>query len=263
MTGRIKSLPRRVRIGRPELHLPAPGGKRLRLSPFVLLLVAACDPCFGTTACTDPHISGQGYVIEHLTGGPATGTRVEFRPESGVFVDPDTIWTEVDENGIFTIQMDATGPGEVTGTMVLHPAAPYHHFVFNVGRVRIPTTDIRGEVQLLGVWGVGPLRGPPHISYVGELFYLDTDERAEGIEVEFRRTGGIAVEPDTFVVTSNEQGRFPLFMHPVSGSEGHVIGDLYIRPPAPYQPQVIEGVEMETTVGRGFIRLLGVWGVER
>lgn len=246
--------------------------RAVRLAPsfqivtFALLLVpaAGCDRCFGTDACVDPHVSAQGRLFWHLDEERAEGVRVEFIPEEGVFASSEPVVGFSDENGVFTLELEATGPGEVVGRLSFQPPFPYEHFGFDAGRVRIPTVDVRGDAQELGVWGVGPLPGPPHISYVGELWFADTNELAVGVDVEFRRTGGLAVVPDTFAVFTGENGRFPLLMRPATrGEEGVVIGDIHVRPPAPYQPLVISGVRMETTIAQNHLRLLGIWRIER
>ena len=231
------------------------------LVSLFLLVAAACDPCFGTTACVEPYISYEGRLIWHLTGGPAAGVRVEFLPSETAGGSADAVSTVSDEQGSFVIRMNAPEGGEVHGSLVFHPPPPYEHFPFAVHGIRMTTSTVRGDVRNLGLWGVGPLRVDPHISYVGEIYYADTNQRAAGVEVEFRRTGGIAVEPDTFVVRSNELGRFPLFMTPQG--EGEVVGDLFIRPPAPYRALTIRGVRLATLVGGNEIRLVGVWGIER
>jgi hypothetical protein len=231
------------------------------LSLLLPLLLTACDPCFGTTACVEPHISYEGRVIWHLTGKPAEGVRVQFLP-SGIAGDSmDTVSALSDEQGSFVIRMNAPDDGEVRGSLVFHPPPPYEHFPFAVHGIRMTTSTVRGDARNLGLWGVGPLRVAPHISYVGEIFYTDTKKPAAGVEVEFRRTGGITVEPDTFVVRSNDAGRFPLFMTPQG--EGEVTGDLLIRPPEPSRALVIRGVRLATLIGGNDIRLIGVWGIER
>jgi hypothetical protein len=176
--------------------------RRAALSAVALAAVipAGCDPCFGTTACGDPRIDAEGTLIWHIDGAPAQGVRVEFRPDGPTSFPLDTLRAESDAAGRFRFSAPASGTGTVDGTIVFHPPEPYPHFVFGVAGIRIAPLRVSGDRQFLGSWGVGPLPGPPHISYVGELFYAATGERAEGIEVEFRRSGGIAVVPDTFVV---------------------------------------------------------------
>jgi hypothetical protein len=230
-------------------------------SPLALALaLAACDPCFGTAACIEPTVQAEGRLIWLLDGSPAEGVGVEFRPESGSVV-MDTLRGISDAEGVFRLIGSSPRAGEVVGTLVFSPPAPYPQFVYGVAGVRVPTTRVRGNPAFVGSWGVGPLRTDPHISYVGELFYRDTGERAERVEVEFRRTGGIAVAPDTFTVHSDVNGRFPLFMTPIG--EGEVEGEFEVRPPAPYPAFTVSGVRMQTLIGKDDIRLVGVWAIDR
>lgn len=240
---------------RTNLH---PTAMRLFAAAGFLALVA-CDPCFGTNACIEPTINAEGALIWLVDGTAASGVLVEFRPDASS-VETDTLRGTSNGDGIFRLTGRGRQSGQVTGTLVFHPPDPYPQFVFSVPGVRVTTTQVRGNPTYLGNWGVGPVRTDPHISYVGELFFSDTGERAVGVQVEFRRTGGIAVRPDTFTVQSNSQGRVPLFMKPQG--EGEVEGELEIRSPEPYQPFTLTGVRMQTLVGKDDIRLVGVWAIE-
>ncbi len=240
------------------------GGRRNISRAGVLAMLwmsaAACDPCAGTGACADPYLSAQGRVIWHLSGEFAEGVRVEFRPASGGdSIAPATAVSG--ENGVFTFDMPASGAAPVSGDLVFFPPAPFEGFVFNAGRVTIAPIRVRADVRALGLYGVGPLPGPPHISYVGELRYADSGERAAGVEVEFRRTGGIPVRPDTTIVRTDQFGRFPLFLEPVPRQDGEVTGTILVRPRAPYEAFTIPEVRMPTRRGVNDIRLLGVWEI--
>lgn len=200
-------------------------------------------------------------MIWHLTGEPASGVRVQFIPTSDAGVPFDTLATYSDAEGIFELSAPASGERVVQGRLLFQPPAPYNHFLFAVDGVHLETTRVRGDARNLGMWGVGPLPTEPHISYVGGLYYRDTGQPAEGVEVEFRRTGGIAVEPDTFVVVSGENGRFPLLMDPAE--QGAVIGEILVRPPAPYKAFKVAEVRIPTLLGKDDLRLLGTWGIDR
>ena len=123
--------------------------------------------------------------------------------------------------------------------------------------------QVRGDLKSLGVWGVGPLPVAPHISYVGELHYADTGARAIGVAVEFRRTGGIAVEPDTLLQRTDASGRFALFLKPTPSQDGEVVGEVLVRPPPPYASITIPDVRLPTLRGGNDIRFLGVWTIPR
>jgi hypothetical protein len=231
------------------------------LSVTVLLFLApACDPCFGTTACVAPHLAADGTLIWHLDGSPASGVRVEFRRTGGLELSDTILVTTSDVHGRFRHETETATAGEVHGTLAFFPPEPYDHFPFYVEGVTISTTRVRGESRRLGYWGVGPLPAPPHLSYVGELYFRDTNARAEGVEVQFRRTGGVAVHPDTFSVVSGADGRFPLFLTP-SGA-GEVLGEIRVNAPSPYRSFTVP-LRLETLRGAGEVRLVGVWALSR
>jgi hypothetical protein len=230
------------------------------LFPILLLVAPACDPCFGTTACVAPHLAADGTLIWHLDGAPATGVHVEFRRVGGLSLPAEVLVATSDDAGRFRFEEETGVAGAVHGTLAFFPPEPYNHFPFYVEAVTISTTRVRGDSRRLGFWGVGPLPAPPHVSYVGELFYMDTGERASGVEVQFRRSGGVSVHPDTFTVVSGSDGRFPLFMTP--SGPGEVVGEIHVNAPAPYR-SFTTPVRMETLRGAGETRLVGVWGLSR
>jgi hypothetical protein len=225
----------------------------------LLTFVAGCDPCFGTGACTDPHLAAEGRLIWHLDGSPGSGVAVEFRPESG---SADTLRAYSNATGQFRLTGPRRTAGQVVGTLVFFPPEPFSQFFFGVPGVVVPTTTVRGDSRFLGTWGVGPIRTDPHISYVGELWYRDTGARAEGVEVEFRRTGGISVMPETLMVRSGADGRFVILLEVVPATAGELIGELHIRPSAPYKELTVTELRMTALFGLGDSRFLGVWTLE-
>ncbi|HET8655703.1 MAG TPA: hypothetical protein VFL93_09340 [Longimicrobiaceae bacterium] len=228
---------------------------------LLLLPLAACDPCFGTNACTGTHVDASGRLFWHLDDSPAAGTRVIFHQTGGDLVLPDSLVAVADENGVFHLRADVPKPGEAVGTLTFRPPEPWKGWDWGVSGVRFTTADVRGDMRYLGLWGVGPIRTDPHVSCVAEIFYEDTGERAVGVAVEFHRTGGLSAEPDTIREVSNEVGRFPLFMS-VPGA-GDVVGDLIVHAEPPYRPLVVHDVHLPTTVARDYVQLIGVWGIER
>jgi hypothetical protein len=201
----------------------------------------------------------EGQLIWLLDGSRASGVGVELWPDPGSVVT-DTLRVRSNGEGIFRIRVGAPRDGEVAGTLVFFPPEPYHQFVFGVPGIRVRTTRVRGSPSHVGNWGVGPVRTDPHISYVGELFFADSGQRAADVEVQFRRTGGIGARPDTFTVRSNDQGRFPLFTKPIG--EGELVGELEVRPSPPYRTFTIPEVRLQTLIGKDDIRLIGVWAIE-
>jgi hypothetical protein len=231
------------------------------LACLALIAVTGCDPCFGTSACVDPRFDASGHLVWHLTGEPAADVEVTFLPAQGSSLVSTVARVRSSRDGVFRFEIPSDRGGDVLGMLIFRPPEPYAFHGFEVTDVRLATTSVRGNPQHLGTWGVGPLPGPPHVSYVGELWFDDTNVRAVGVEVEFRRTGGIGVQPDTFVVTTDELGRFPLLM--TTDEAGEVVGDILVRAPPPYRSLELVGLRMATLIGINESRLIGVWRLTR
>lgn len=188
-------------------------------------------------------------------GSFLVGVPVQFRRTGGETMDPDTISGRTDVGGRFFIRAETSGPGSVLGELVVFdPRLPEPY----VGDVGLPTFHEYRPVDV----PVGVLLVGPSLLYFGRLYLADGVDRriAYGSEVEFRRTGGISIEPDTFVTDVKEWGGFPF--EATTLHEGSVVGDLIFRPPPPYLPDTIVGVEV-STFNSDEARLLGEWEVTR
>jgi hypothetical protein len=190
-----------------------------------------------------------GELFFRDTGQRAAGVEVEFRRTGGVPVEPAVFTVRTDQFGRFSLMPRALEEGEVVFDLLIRPPSPYS--AFTIKDVRENTT-FGSRQRLIGLWAVGN-----HLAYTGELQWGDTYERAAGVEVEFRRIGGIAVDPDTFVVRTDVNGRFPLTPRPLE-QEGEVIFELLVRPPAPYRPVTIGPLRMAPHPEDNS-KLLGVW----
>ena len=194
-----------------------------------------------------------GYVGELYyrdTQQRAAGVQVEFRQTGGPELRDTRFTATTDGFGRFPIMPRPYGPGEVTGTLQLRPPAPYAATSIEIRMS--PSTSPR--VELLGVWGLGT-----NLGHLGELVFADTRRPAAGVQVEFRRTEGIAIEPETLTVTTDAEGRFRLIPRPLG--KGTVSGHLVIRPPAPYLGLTLP-VELSTFESDA-LRVLGRWELQR
>ena len=226
---------------------------------LLLASVAACDPCAGVSLCSGQRsIRYQGDVTLRFLGVPAEGIQVEFVRTGGVRLDRDTIRTETDALGSFSLEAEANGAGEVIGELILYP--PGNTVSGPISPLRIPMSLSTGR-SASDVRYLGPL-SVPHLYFgaYGELFYrggplyVTEGVFARDVEVEFRRTAGIRVEPDTFVVRSNGAAQFPLEPRPLE--VGEVVFDLLIRPPAPYQSFAVSNVRMSARFAEPSNRVL-------
>src|SRR5690606_2664200 len=141
-----------------------------------------------------------------------------FQRTGGVATDPARFSATSGADGLFHLVAPVVGAasGAVVGSVTVRPPAPASPFT--VEGVRLPVTTFESDHQYLGRWGVGG-----GLTYQGELNWADTYTHAAGIEVEFRRTGGIAVEPGTFTVVTGTDGRFTL--RPKTTQAGEVVAD--------------------------------------
>lgn len=217
-----------------------------------------CDPCFGVAGCPTPRLTAQGNVIIHLTGAPAAGMRIELIRLSGPELPSDTLVTFADSVGDFRFDYPAEAVGAVEGVLKFYPPSPYEHFPYAV-EINVMTSG-RGEVKSLGRYGVGPLPGEPHVTYVGELTYQATGLPAANVEVRFVRTGGVSATPDTLTTFSTEGGYFAIKLQ--AAGPGTVTGDLSIRPSPEYLPILVPGLSLEVLLGKDDFRWIGEWSIE-
>lgn len=192
-----------------------------------------------------------GELFHRSTGARSAGIEVEFRRTGGILVDPASFTVHTGPDGRFPLNRSIPRTdGDVLGVLIVRPPAPAA--AETIPAVRMPTVDTDALI-LLGVFGYGQ-----QILYAGEVYLRGTGQLAAGVDVEFRRTGGITIAPDSFVVRTNADGRFPLA--PSTSSQGEVVGALVIRLPTPYAPDTIPGVRL-ATFASDEMRFLGRWGV--
>lgn len=225
-----------------------PPGRWILLLP--LLLLAACDPCSGLGACEAPQVRYAGTVSKRFPGGPAEGVRVEFARTGGVELEPGALEGRADAAGEFILQGRARAEGEVVGTLSFFPPEPIPPV--RIEGVRLATSRAPGELRKLGDWKV-PY---PYLNYQVELRHLATGKPAAGVEVEFRRTGGIPVYPDTFRVTADERGF--VLLRPRTSMVGEVVGELEVFPLPPYRAFTVPSVRLATFVEEGQTSVLKV-----
>jgi hypothetical protein len=194
------------------------------------------------------------YVGEFYLRGtrePLVGAEVEVQRVDGVPIEPERVIARTDASGRFHFRMDAEREGETVVDIQVQVPAPYHRFTLE--NVTLPVLLGRDELRFLGRWGVGE-----HIFYVGEVQWAHTGRPAEGIAIEFRRTGGLLIQPEVLQSTTGAGGRFVL--HPTTTEPGTVIGDLFIRRGSPGTEQIIRGVQL-ASFEEDNPRFLGIWWI--
>jgi hypothetical protein len=228
--------------------------RRLVLLPSLLVLVlAACDPCAGMAACGKTRISYEG-VLSQVAEYPVEDIRVEFFPTGGVPIDPPILIGRPNARGQFRLEGWAAEAGEVEGVVRFFPedGGPAEAF----SGIRLRPTDAAGNVFHLGTWRVIGNR----LAAIGQLFQRADFSPTVGAEIEFRRVSGPRLQPDTFVVRSDANGRFPLRSQ--AAAAGEVVADLVVRPRPPYNAFTIRGVRTSTRfIERVGEEVVGIWGV--
>jgi hypothetical protein len=168
----------------------------------VMATAAACDPCFGTSACEDePAVSLSGRVIEHATGLAVPGTRVSlvWRTRS-TSLDYDSVVTISAADGSFRVRAVVSAAGVVRGRLVVTPPAPRPPYT--VENFVVPTTNVRGD----GFY-IGDLVVDPYFLFVGEVHDRFTGALVPYADVQFGRTGGVGVTPTSWGQTADGGGR--------------------------------------------------------
>jgi hypothetical protein len=208
--------------------------------PLLLLVTAACDPCAGVGTCSVPQVRYEGILNKLFANppGPAEGIRVKFVRTAGVEIEADSLVGRSDAEGRFRLEGRTRGEGEVSGNLWIYP--PDTIAPVRVEGVRMLTSRVPGDLRRLGEWKV-PY---PHFSYQGVLYYRATGRPATGIEVKFRRTGGIPLDSDTFRVVSDQFGHFNL--RPKTSIPGEVTGEITIFLLPPYKPYTIKELKLTT-----------------
>ena len=220
-----------------------------RLLPVVLLLLfGACDPCTGLGSCVAPQVRYQGVLTQGIglgrEGPPAAGIKVKFVPTGGIGLREDTLFASSDSEGRFTVEGEAEGEGVVTGELIIYPPEPITPVL--VRGVRMATSRGVGDLHRLGEWRI-PF---PYLAYQFHLYYRANGEPARGIEVEFQRTGGIPIRPESLRTTVDERGY--VILRPEIGAQGILTGDLTVYPLPPRQPFTVRGLRLATVTEERF-----------
>jgi hypothetical protein len=208
--------------------------------------VAACNPCFGVSACSDaPHVAMEGTIVEQFSGQPTSGVRIDVVRTGGVELEADSATTTSGADGRWQVRLPAREAGDITVDINVHlPSVA----TYRVRGIHATATRLSGDGLVLPTWVVDP-----YFAFAAELFYRSTqDTRVEGATVEFHRTGGIDYYlgngAQVFVGTTDAAGRLGLFgVNVHSTTLGDLIGDLVVRFPTPIAPDTIRGLHLGAT----------------
>ena len=215
----------------------------LAVAAFTLL--AGCDPCAGVASCVStPRLAIEGSVVEHLSGLPQQGVRIDVVRTGGGALSTDSVSATTDASGHWQIAIPAQSVESVTVDINVRSSLAN----YRVTNVVLSTTDRRGGETVLPPWVVDP-----YFPYALELHYQGFgDTRIGGVEFHFFRTGGVAYSTDQggeeYTDGTEPSGRAALFeLHAHASSLGDLIGNLVVDLPSPLPPDTIRDLHLAAT----------------
>jgi hypothetical protein len=199
----------------------------------------------------DPFIAWVGEL--HARGiagrGIVPGATVTFRRIGGARIDPETQQWDAGDFGRFYFSPRLLDFGAVQGELTVSAPSLPKSYVVPVTIEPEWRDRIADQVAVVNLGAA--------LQYVGEVYRRGDLRRTAGLRVEFRRTGGIPVEPEVYTSVTTDYGLFLIAPTPLA--EGEVVGDLTIHVPEPEPPLVIRGVRLRTSEEDGQ-RVAGRWG---
>jgi hypothetical protein len=164
--------------------------------------ITSCSECAGTPSCIgEPTASVTGQLIVHKSGARIAGAKIEWVRRIGVPLDSDTLRTETDAEGFFTLRSGSVYEGRVGGDLTVTPPPPYAPFtlldVVLVANVK------RGDGGYIGRYTVDPF-----IILIGEVHDANTGELVTEATIFARRVSGGRLGQDTITMRTDSGARF-------------------------------------------------------
>lgn len=189
-----------------------------------------------------------GEVIFRGTGEKAAGASVEFVRTGGVIITPTSVRVTADSRGYFLLPLDASVDGTVTGTVTVRSADGQRASIYqDVSFATYDSTSFRSS----GLWAYGE-----RWAWALELWTHDRLAPAPNVDVEFRRTGGIAITPERIGARTGSDGRFEVRAAVLD--TGTVVGEIVVFP-ATGPNRIIPNVRLRTFEGDN-LGFAGVFG---
>ena len=207
----------------------------------------------------DPHFP---YAAELHYRAPqdvrVEGATVEFHRTSGpgfyVAGGGESFSGQTDVAGrivLFHTFAHATSLDDLIGDLIVHSPAPFA--VDTIHGLRLAPSQLLDAPTQVIVLNVGP-----SLNYFGEFRLRRTSGPLAGVRVDFQRTNGIAVSPESFTAISDASGRFTFPLRALG--EGKLVGTLNITPPSPDQPFIVNNLEL-TPFRADTSRMYNVWPI--
>lgn len=204
---------------------------------------------------TQPLFATALELIYRSNGQPVESGTASFRRTGGVAISGGGL-----VGGVFTSSIDpsgrvallagvnAAGTDDVIGDLTVTAPESFGPSVVHDVHVK-PSYEFRPRDVLRMAIG-------PELGWVVSIYDRATVAGVPGTTVSFRRTGGVAVSPESFTGTTDGVGQIRL---PLTAAQtGTVIGDLSIQPPAPFHTYVITAIQLSTADSTRHLPAFGV-----
>jgi hypothetical protein len=207
------------------------------LAGILLSATVGCEPCTGVANCpAEAHVSIGGRLVVRESGAPVSGARLAFVRTSGPELANDSVVTTSDADGFFLLSAPTTESGTVRGRLIVKPPTGGG---YTVDDFVATTTKVPGDGM-----DIGRIVAEPYLAFVVELRDRVTKALVLNSTGVFRRTGGVAIQPDTIAVGTDLYGRIHLESRALGA--GTLKGELVIFPPAYPRPFYTMPVEFST-----------------
>jgi hypothetical protein len=192
------------------------------------------------TFVTQPYVDYVAELLYRRSGGPLAYSSVTFTRTGGArLVGGDSVTTGAGPDGWFHLTGPVVGLGPVIGDL----AVKYYEFdrPLIVRGVELPVRYVDRLPTFDRSYRLGAA-----LDYIAEFRSRGTSTPIANAEVEFRRTGGLALTSPSFTGRTNADGRLLLSLVPASEAAGEVVGDVTVRPSSGEPPFTIRGVRVRT-----------------
>lgn len=159
-------------------------------------------------------------VVFRGTNEKSPQARITFVRTGGIQLASPEVRTVANERGFFLLPLESTSDGEVVGDLTLEGADGRFRSTYR--GVRLATYDST-DLRSAGVFGFGE-----RWAFALEFWRHDVLKPAPGVPVEFRRVGGLKIEPETLRAVTRADGRVE--WGAVVRDTGTVIGEVLVFP---------------------------------
>lgn len=171
----------------------------------------------------------------------------EFRQTAGPTITPSVFQKKTGADGRFEMRAQVRDTGTVVGDFYITPPGQSSRKVQTLA-LRTNADDI---LHFAGVVAVGE-----RWSWALELWRHDRLQPAPNVDVEFRRTGGLAISPSVIKTLTDAGGRLEL--RALVSDTGTVIGELLVTPVGE-APRTVTNIRLRTFDGDD-LRFGGIFG---